>query len=884
MQTDEDPSDSNNVVSIFGSSWSKDFGSTSDPNRVFDPWTKFNSILLDYMNNYMSLLREQENRLNKANRTATSRDVRDIRSSFSTKQNRRSSQQSTTNMEDFIEGKNLLTFACLAQDGNPLNNLTFDWFIGSKIIPENIDDYSTTEDINSKHPRRSLQATQVVNDQLGDISTNNQIQIYSNENITVLMNVVKRHDTGHSLNPYKMSLLTVNVIIYPTKTSRNLELQADPIVRHSVEQREASNYNEHVRSRSSMNGPKGIRDTKHHMRASGQDLNDGLQFANDYGVEIKSTTSKSYWNPLSELNEKVWLQQIDNSLKCKITNQIGKSDVCHVRVNIEERFRIRQEASSEFARWRMPSFGQKSLLIIGTLVCCALSIFAISALLISPYVRNFKTNKDEAQSRANHQANNRHEQGSTGQSTCSQKSSMLGLLSSNGDSSIQGSSDDDNSARLHNRDGINQVNRQQLTDIGRPISQVCYPHHLDSRKLGNRGELDYDLPRSNLKYETTLNDTVRETIPPLQIQLSKNHSTAPRNRLLGNLSFKSLTKFKVDRISDIASKMENLKYIYGKTGSNSDTNTTSMSTNGLGSETSIKKTSPTSTESSTFFSPSSHHQQCNSGFLQVRGRDDPHYKFNQNGLQTDSDSTIMQLNSQILDPSSITHTYSNLYNGQHSGPNVLDEFMRQRDINSSFENEDQSASSFFRSQSMRTNVTGQPMHQFYPAMVNRGPPIHPRARHPVDPYASTMGLPPPVSVRKPYQKQMSDLNYNIQNYPSNRFSMPQYNQSYDGIGDTQIVIPHFNYRDTIDTHLNRMADSVTMSRYANPSQLVSERGPISYDNSNNYSNEHIYAVNAYATPEQTPVRRRNSFSQNQTFGSERPSVSQLVQTFSSQVG
>lgn len=876
---DERNGDSNSISSAYINDMARGHSVKSN---IRDPWNRFNSVLLNYLNDYLSQVKDIEEKedMNLYQPNYSTREMRDIRSHQ--RPNRRSSAQNPSQTSaEFRGSKNLLTFACLAQDGNPLSNLTFDWSFGTMKLPSNVGDANL-----SKASRQTIQEAiepSIRGDQRGPFL------VYANENFTVHMAIFKRHDTGPTLNPFKMSLLTVNVFVLPSTSLGSNHVTPSSSIKSTIESRDTS-MSEHHASLLDGSTPKTqLLKTKYQQtRAVGQAPNDGVQFANEYGAEIKPMGSGN-WDSLIESNEKNWLEQIDHSLKCSITNQIGSSEVCHVRVNVAERLKTRQTSSSEFAKWRMPTLGHRSILIITILIGCALTIFLVSALLAGPYLRGLAQLKKDPNGPDNQQVSNqarRHET-NTGQSSCSQKSSMLGLLSSTGDSSFQGSSDDDSSARLNHLD----TNRITVPENSATSSHT-YHHHqhpLHDQRLIGESELNYDQPKPTIQYSATNPTGYVETNQQSSLPSSKLGASGlpiSKKGILGNLSFKSLSKFKVDRISDIsnlASKMDNFRSFYGKTASSSETNTTGLSPNCMNSETSIKKTSPTSTESSAFFELPSHQQ---SSSMQTRARDNlgnSYYLFNQNGLQNESDPQTIQLNTQMLSPNSLMPTYSNLMN-YHDVPNPLDEFIRQREVGTPMEsNNDQP---FFRSQSVRNHhLSGNPMYQFYPALINRGPPVFPRTHNTTTLYGTSINQVPQLPTRVPAQRPPMTPSFGAHTYSTTlnqRMSMPQYDRSY-GFRETPYM-SQFNHRDTIDSHLNRMTDNVVLGQYANHQDRFSNNDITPYSGINNQSTEHIYAVNAYATPENTPIRRRNSLSLNQpqTDRRERPSVSQLVQTFTSQ--
>lgn len=318
--------------------------------------------------------------------------------------------------------------------------------------------------------------------------------------------------------------------------------------------------------------------------------------------------------------------------------------------------------------------------------------------------------------------------------------------------------------------------------------------------------------------------------------------------------------------------------------------------------------------------------------------------------------TIQQLSSQRLlaasnsNSNSMAPTYSNMIN---SSADVMDEFIRQRELNMpSLEQQRTNYDhiSFYRSQSARHVLPPVPplvpdvhssiylmeaedqrhhhqhhhhhqqQHQFYTQHMNRGPPVYPRthqaaslATHYEQRFVGDAR--PLVAARTSHRQQQQQIlaaaaaaaNSSLQQQLhastlSNRFSMPAFNKyGYDQPAS-------LGFLDTTDSHLNRLPETVAMNNHPDRSQLIAYanaietnnhyREPHNDDGANHLNQshqpiEHIYDVNAYATPEQTPLRRANTTNtsttnnsgqvQSSTPATERPRVSQLIQSFNSKL-
>lgn len=521
-----------------------------------DSWDKFNLILLKFLNNYIEQVKSKHNKSQKMENSS----VATVNQSFyrelagDRRQNRRSSLSVSggENLATLNDRKsmNFLTFACMPKDANPTNNLTFNWSFGSKSLPETRD---------SAHEIEQSNYQSVVD---------KPTMIYVNENYTVNVILVRRLDTYSSLNPFQMSLLTLNVVV----ADQPYIAPSDNIATKDQARRTDGVLSTNETDPTSIRDPV-IKSRYHHSQQNTlrpYQTSNNIQFANEF--EVKPYNLGPLTLPDVALDERNWQEQIGNLLKCSITNSIGTSEVCYVKVNSAERLKS-QSSSSEFAKWRMPSLAHKSLLIISIMIGCALIIFATLALLIGPYLKGLNLKH----------AGDVHGKDKTnmGQSTSSQKSSVMGLLGT-GDSSTQGSSDDDSSARLNQLESMNKTSTQdRMTDLAtaRSVANGYHNHHSmrepsvnydqprglqDSRLVyhhsvgtfnespsdrpstisgGAYGDYDYRAQRLALADNQTFDKKMGSESKPVA------HASAG-SRLLANLKLKSLSnRFKVDRIS-----------------------------------------------------------------------------------------------------------------------------------------------------------------------------------------------------------------------------------------------------------------------------------------------------------------------------------------------
>lgn len=881
-----------------------------------DSWDKFNSLLLTYLNNYMKQVKlneEHSSSLEQSKRQNRRSSLARNEPGESNVPNVASYEPSTSNMNqndanynvliaNSIPGdKNLLTFACLAQDGNPMNNLSFDWTFNSVSLPETEPIRVPTSAANN-HQDDDLESMLAADSK--------PVLIYSNENSTLNIQLVRRLDTRTTLNPFQLSLLTLNVIV---------SNQANREARQS----------DQIRPTRQTSQPHRAPVIKNRYQSFYNNIKANQHAAIRVAHEFDAIKLPSHL----ELNEHNWQQQLGLILKCSVSNQIGTSNSCPAAINLQER--LKSQASSslyEFARWRMPSLAQKSLLIIGLMVSCMLVLFATFALLAGPYLKSLQLvtgglvvgkRPDSGQSK--------DDGTNTGQSTSSQKSSVLGLLG-NGDSSFQGSSDDDSTGRLNHMDNATMsAQRADLNLVG-ASGHSNEDNFANNANLDRRSMMNYDQPATRMIYQPgNLNEQLSSPGQLLTSAAYANHydqqltssanctgelaqatdctSTsrlgAASGRLLASLRFKSLSKFKVDRIADLPSITGRLNVagpsLHAKNISNSETTTTGLSINAL----------DTAGQSSQLSQVVAGHLRNHFGPPNLRhshhfGRQAPPAPVPNYFMYREAqmDEQLMQLNNNNT-------VYSNMQTMNEEPLNAMDEFLKRRGLQTPTGPQFGRDMDAYSSKSLRNRASAisyslqqqqqqqnNDLSQYKPRVK---PPVHPRTTH-MNPSA-TMYRPTEVVRTSQHLFSPSTLGQAALNHG-------QYQQSYanNSFGQTT------NRLDTIDTHLdrqlaidnmalgyhpytgNQMLTSGHQMGYANTLELNSNRYHQHnlYDDSQlmassqNQSAEHIYDVNAYATPEQTPLRRPNSIHNGQQQArmpteSETPRVSQLIQSFNSQL-
>lgn len=928
-----------------------------------DSWDKFNALLLKFLNNYMKQVKLTEEQRNLYD-DMQSRDKRQSRRTSSSSIHSRSDQgesnvpkvspgnQNDINyniMMNSLPGeKNLLTFACLAQDGNPMNNLTFDWTFNSMSLPES--EQAKSAPAFNAHTDNDL--IDNLDNLLAPNTETRPVLIYSNENSTLSIQLIRRLDTRTTLNPFQLSLLTLNVIV-------NNDQQKQDQANNQRPTRQTNHKNIGPQLRAPV--------VKNRYQSFYNNLKSSSNPTDNGGVHIAHEFDSIKLPANLELNQDNWQQQLGLLLKCTVSNQIGTSESCPATINLQERLARSgaQTGSSlyEFAKWRMPSLAQKSLLIISLMVSCMLILFATFALLIGPYLKSLQLaglGKRQDGGAGGGQCL-KDDGTNTGQSTSSQKSSVLGLLG-NGDSSLQTSSDDDCSGRSNNHHhmDLTRVNNNQQPQ---GIANDSYDDRMNGAIMNRLGAIDYDRPRSgrliyqpgNLNEQLSSSSSMSAAYPSGHyLQGNNNLSTesgqpvdslakgSAGGRLLASLRFKSLsTKFKVDRIADLPSITGRLggagvqnqqQSLHTKNMSNSETTTTGLSINGL--DTAGQTLASTATNATNHLRSSSHFGAPNlrhsHHFGRPTGRPGDHYMYRDAyGHQLNHDHQTNHLNSSSM--------YSNMMPTINGEPmNAMDEFLRRRGLTTSTPAPvpapyDYDSQSLSRNQAAISYSLQQ--NQYKPRAK---PPVHPRTMASSSSRAnssSTMYRPTEVA-RTSIPQPLHHHNYQQQLFSPSTLGRaalaqvgPQYaftKTGFQSYGNDPMNPAPTNRLDTIDSHLDRLpVDSLALGLYTNQ-MMNNDHGishhqhqlPPSSDHQMAYANtleigsntynpnlynhaqvmasgqnhqsaEHIYDVNAYATPEQTPLRRPNSIHNGQQDPtlpeSERPRVSQLIQSFNSQL-
>jgi len=364
-----------------------------------------------------------------------------------------------------------LTFACLAQDGNPLANLTFDWFFGPIRLPSlgQSSESSLRTGRQEQGDRQELEAP---------------VLVHSSPNASLQILLARRLDTSAQLSPFQLSLLTLNVVLAPSggsQAGQQLEKRdskwttqfSERPARHAASSGHLASLENQQQTgsllaqalASSLQATSVNNNINRRLPAASQPLVfEAAASQSSLGGGRKQMRAAQLASLVEQLDELNWEHQLGQLLGCSVSSQLGASDTCPALVNVAERSRrvASARASSslyEFARWHMPSLAQKSLLIISLLVGCTLILFLTFALLLGPQLQLVRlamgapkspaaenggpTGSAAARSapegnrsaaRLDHAAIS-----STVMSSGSQKSSMLGLLGSGTSSNLSGS-------------------------------------------------------------------------------------------------------------------------------------------------------------------------------------------------------------------------------------------------------------------------------------------------------------------------------------------------------------------------------------------------------------------------------------------------------------
>lgn len=238
--------------------------------------------------------------------------------------------------------------------------------------------------------------------------------------------------------------------------------------------------------------------------------------------------------------------------------------------------------------------------------------------------------------------------------------------------------------------------------------------------------------------------------------------------------------------------------------------------------------------------------------------------------------------------SSIMPAYSNVSN--NIGPDVLDEFIRRNDIDPILV--PGKADMYDGSQATREQpiyLLKNDLARLNAHQMRWRPPMVPRSLQVSNSYQLQHEDGRPFVAARPGSQRLS--NYEIRGTEqilplANRFSMSSYQNSFHD----QIRPQTLSYLDSINGHLNRLVKSTPVGHYPSEGQhntaYANSSSSFAYINNDhsrteNLSEEHIYDLNTYATPEQTPLNRPTSVGIDLRSESERPRVSHLIQTFNS---
>lgn len=949
-------------------------------------WEKFNSLLLRFLNNYQRQVRSTEEHrqqqqilrhssVGRANLQQQQRDKRQNRrqSVGDEHQVNRIDTITSTSLDEQLDAqqhpsvtKNLITFACLARDGNPMQNLTFEWSFNQARLPES----HVFDSISSSKSRDTLDARPSL--------------LYANENQTLVINLIRRLDTKTSLNPFQLSLLTLDVStgdLMPTPYGRNRPFKT----------RSASHYRVTRQASGPSTLPRPIAAPMIRSGAMSSGSGSGNELPLPFGGQVNSI----------ELSGDNWQEQLGQLLRCSISNQVGQSDSCPVQVNLQERARQRAAAATsgsgsgssliEFAKWRFtPSLAHKSLLIVSVLIGCSLILFVTFTLLLNPHLKSLhlpagrelsrrlsikSSRTGRHQTEAGSSVSGKVESGT--QSTSSQKSSVLGLLG-NGDSSLQDSSQASSSSTTNSNSDDDLVHHQMRHQVvaggalDTIISSNQYQQRLgpfqrhDQARMSHQATSStmmmappYDRPKDRFSYHEQCNNHERSVDNAESPSLRATITTG--SRLLSNL--RQLSKFKTNhqsnqrqqhhRVADFTGANDLSKSLHLKTVSSSETNTTGLSAldgydlSGLVSPqlgaTTQHTLQPLESPSSFGLSLSRQHQQQHRSSLRPS-----HPGFSRNSRP----QSYHQQQPHYIYNDSQQVTYSNMIDQQQPQKpyDAMEEFMRQRGIDTSF-NENQ----FIKGgQHYGNDNQNQYFDHHYPTYQRPPPPPPPASKPPLHPRqhsaataaatsnatslyrasnSKLSGQSRPQVAARSFKQHEHPFNLDSSQMSAatmdNRFSMPSYlatdGQQMTFTAGPQAPLPtvsgnHYLQSmggNTIDSHLSRMA--IERVAYQASGHLVEQqRQQLTYANGNfplaghyddattilnshlqdltaSSASEHIYDLNAYATPEQTPARQiklGNNQLNNQTHQatattiasteSERPRVSKLIQSFDHQ--
>ena len=887
-----------------------------------DSWTKFNNLLLNFLNHYSAQVARAAHSSGPAERQRRRRQQQQQQQQKAREQRRPQARAtgSTSGQETPDEAeqqpgaapssgaeaqRNYITFACLAQDGNPMNNLTFDWYFGASRLPAGT--LAADEQGAQQTVHKQQQQQQVV-------ARSQMLLVHSSPNASLQIWLARRLDTGQQLSPFQMSLLTVSVLVGSSSATTGQTAAAAaaaapaPAPATTIDELAPAEPNE------------GLLVQRRQLDLAPSSLNH------------------------LQLNEHNWSERLGQLLKCTVSNAIGTSDVCQARVNLAERARRLQAAgsslSSTLSQWRMPSLAQRSLLIISLLVGCTLIVLASFALLLGPQMHllqaalgqrgagkraqeaaaaaatscsaasssaccsSSSASSSSASSSASSSSTRTTSQGPPPAPTTSQpvaqprplghKGSLLGLLAPGGGGNCAELSSDDSdnsSARLQS-----QQQQQQLQ-----LLRLQQQQRQTARNNRHQPRLIYQPDNGGAFVSATL-----EPQPPPQAWRRSLGATG--SRILASLRLRPLgNKFKVS-----GGAGDHLVQLHARNLSEATTETTAIleEADGAGQLGSA-------TERAHFGRPNWRHSY--SGGLAARRPQANLEAESANKLwSTNSNSSsyatgrLLQLNTQTL-----------VAANERILPNAMDEFLRRRGLDTStsspplqhqqqqqqqmdllagyghlaaLASRNQSGQLFALPSELAT-LQRQRQHQ-HSAKV--APPVFPRssaASAANQAHFSTMYH----SHQSQSQRQPSSgANWPMQ-WTQDAYSELQQQHMFQSMRhprqDAGFQFAHevayANAAEMANQPASYLSQAGRMGHQCAPMSTAYDRPPAARNMGEmSRPTEHIYEVNAYATPEQSPMRARQSMATmqfndyqrlaaagHQSVG--RPRVSQLIQSFDS---
>lgn len=889
-----------------------------------DSWSRFNSILLNFLNNYSKLeankLAQESRNSYKHIQTRQSSSVNDNdanhldTSSLVTVPSRIDDQRKAiAGSQPTKTTKINLNFVCMAQEGNPVTNMTFDWWFGTMKLPKDFDAIHSS------------------------LSEDKPLQIYSNANSTLIITLTRRLDTKTQLDPFRMSFVTISVLYVEDSSDKDKVKSSTRSMRQTDSNKAIFTKAPVIKSRyqSLYNGLRANDDHYNpHQLSSVNNARNGHEFDDSY------RDSKIFSGDV-DLNWFDWREKLGQLLRCTISNTVGTSDICYANIYTKQADSSQTESSYEYSKWNMPSIAQKSILILSLSIGCALIIFSIFALAVGPQLGSLQV----YQKRNNNGAPKNDNSTNTDNSS-SQKSSVTGLLG--GDNSLQSSSDDDTSARLDQLDlSVCLTAKDPMTTQRRLIQDLTKINQSKGNNLigGLKAEssdsttVDYDQPRDlkaqtrliyrpegsklDLKAESFFTDKFyQDSQEPCRGDGKMSQSSATNgNRLLASLRLKPLGRWNADKISDLGRNQS--MHLHNQQTSSSETTSTGINSNYCANEVTnnhnelepetvpaqfntkwLSENFPRTNFRYSYGGPRrqqssrpSSHNVIDYSTLHMSGlRNNRHFEHGvtlnpANGYHDYCNPRIVQHNviSRIQPQITRTPIESNQLNS--TLPNALDEFMRRRGLDSPIGYNHQSCGYDYTNAYIAQEVPSYDANSNPAQMnicssnveigLNRAPRSDARCHSQSMVYSKPAPPPPPLHNADRNISVTSHLRINSnQDASMNRF----------GVAPRNLAIPNQSHI-LADNTLARHQFEYQQSVYANTLNFIGEETRTS---SNLFgSPEHIYDVNTYATPEQTPAKRLLGFNNlgaetmeqpNSNITVDRhpaPRVSQLIQSFNS---